>query len=77
MSEEVNGIDVGDVNLEGGTPGRPAYGEIFQGENGEFYVRKKGGNHETVWTSEGYPEVGIARKAARRELPGLEVREVE
>ncbi len=30
------------------------YAEIYRGANGDWYARRKAGNHETVSSSEGY-----------------------
>jgi uncharacterized protein YegP (UPF0339 family) len=39
--------------------------EIFQGENGQWYWRARGGNHEIVCQSEGFTKRSSAIRAAR------------
>lgn len=48
--------------------------ELFSGTNGKWYFHVKAANGEVTSASQGYANRKGARKAIRRDWPGLEVR---
>ena len=44
---------------------------VYPGKRQKWYVRLKGGNHETMNTSQGYVSKWNAKRAAKRMFPTL------
>lgn len=51
-----------------------AYIRVFEGADGQWYYTPRGGNHETLSTSEGYTEKASAVRAVEDAYPGVEVK---
>ena len=46
---------------------------VYPGKRQKWYVRLKGGNHETMNTSQGYVSKWNAKRAAKRMFPTLQI----
>lgn len=52
-----------------------AYVYVFEGKSGgEWFYEPRGGNHQTLSTSEGYTRVEDAAQAAADAYPGVEIK---
>lgn len=77
MSDEIE-VGTEDVtNADGLLPHESsvAYVYVFEGKSGdEWFYEPRGGNHETLSTSEGYTRVEDAAQAAADAYPGVEIK---
>lgn len=52
----------------------PSKMNVYPGKRQKWYLRLKGGNHETLNTSQGYATKWNAKRAAKKVFPNLEIK---